>query len=79
MVKSTEPGSLFYSEAKDILQKIYMVEKKVKKLASQKLSILRIGCSISQVEPEILEIMANKIKRRISKLFIPRLFRIILF
>ena len=60
MVKSTEPGSLFYSEAKDILQKIYMVEKKVKKLASQKLSILRIGCS-SQVELEILEIPLIKL------------------
>ena len=38
-----------------------MVEKKVKKLASQKLSILRIGCS-SQVELEILEIPLIKLK-----------------
>lgn len=68
MVKSTEPGSLFYSEAKDILQKIYMVEKKVKKLANQKLSILRIGCS-SQVELEILEIPLIKLKEEFSTVY----------
>ena len=68
MVKSTEPGSLFYSEAKDILQKIYMVEKKVKKLASQKLSILRIGCS-SQVELEILEIPLIKLREEFPTVY----------
>ena len=49
MVKLTETGALFYGEAKDILQKMVMAEKKVQKIASQNLAILRIGCS-SQVE-----------------------------
>ena len=33
MVKLTETGALFYGEAKGILQKMVMAEKKVKKLA----------------------------------------------
>lgn len=45
MVKLTEPGALFYGEARDILQKMEMAEKKVKKLASNKMAVLRIGCS----------------------------------
>lgn len=34
MVKLTETGALFYGEAKGILQKMVMAEKKVKKIAS---------------------------------------------
>lgn len=45
-----------------------MVEKKVKKLANQKLSILRIGCS-SQVELEILEIPLIKLKEEFSTVY----------
>ena len=59
MVKLTETGALFYSEAKDILDKMIVAEKKVKKLASQKLAVLRIGCS-SQTE---LHTMENSLMR----------------
>ncbi len=45
VVKLTETGSLFYSEAKSILEKMDMAEKKVRKLANQKLTVLRVGCS----------------------------------
>lgn len=54
MVKLTETGALFYGEARDILQKLDMAEKKVRQLASQKLTVLRIGCS-SQAELAALE------------------------
>lgn len=54
MVKLTEAGALFYGEARDILQKMALAEKKVKRLASQKLSVLRIGCS-SQAELNAME------------------------
>lgn len=68
MVKLTETGALFYGEAKGILQKMVMAEKKVKKLASQKLAVLRIGCS-SQVELEALEQPLKKLKEYIPDVF----------
>lgn len=61
MVKLTETGAFFYSEAKDILQKMSMAEKKVKKLASRKLTVLRIGCS-SETELAGLERPLKKLK-----------------
>lgn len=54
VVKLTETGSLFYSEAKSILEKMDMAEKKVRKLANQNLTILRVGCS-SQAELKSME------------------------
>lgn len=68
MVKLTETGALFYGEAKDILQKMVMAEKKVKKLASQNLAVLRIGCS-SQIELEALEEPLKKLKEDIPDVF----------
>lgn len=67
MVKLTETGALFYQEAKDILQKMVMAEKKVKKLASQNLAILRIGCS-SQTELDYLEEPLKKLKELIDEI-----------
>lgn len=61
MVKLTETGALFYGEARDILQRMAMAEKKVKKLASQKLAVLRIGCS-SQTELSLLEESLRKLR-----------------
>lgn len=61
MVKLTETGAIFYREANDILQKMYMAEKKIQKIASQKLDILRIGCS-SQVELQRLEKPLQQLK-----------------
>lgn len=68
MVKLTETGALFYGEAKDILQKMVVAEKKVKKLASQNLAILRIGCS-SQVELDTLEQPLKRLKELIPDVF----------
>ena len=68
MVKLTETGALFYGEAKDILQKMAMAEKKVKKLASQNLAVLRIGCS-SQVEIDTLEQPLRSLKELLPDVF----------
>lgn len=68
MVKLTETGALFYSEAKDILQKMAVAEKKVKKLASQKLAVLRIGCS-SQAELGSLEKSLTKLKEEFPAVY----------
>lgn len=68
MVKLTETGAFFYGEAKGILQKMVMAEKKVKKLASQNLAVLRIGCS-SQVELEALEQPLKQLKEQIPDVF----------
>lgn len=45
MVKLTEAGTMFYNDAKEILSKMDLAEKRVKKMASQNISFLRIGCS----------------------------------
>ena len=66
--KLTETGALFYGEAKDILQKMAMAEKKVKKLASQNLAVLRIGCS-SQVEIDTLEQPLRSLKELLPDVF----------
>ena len=68
MVKLTETGVLFYGEAKGILQKMVIAEKKVKKIASQNLAILRIGCS-SQVELKTLEQPLKQLKEHIPDVF----------
>ena len=68
MVKLTETGALFYGEAKDILQKMVMAEKKVQKIASQNLAILRIGCS-SQVELKALELPLKRLKEHIPDVY----------
>lgn len=68
MVKLTETGALFYGEAKNILQKMVMAEKKVKKFASQKLAVLRIGCS-SQIELKALEQPLRRLKEYAPDVF----------
>lgn len=45
MVQLTEAGTLFYSDAKEILSKIDLAGKRLKKTADQNISVLRIGCS----------------------------------
>lgn len=45
MVKLTEAGNMFYRDAKEILTKIDMAQKKLHKIADEKVSFLRIGCS----------------------------------
>ncbi|MGO1044815.1 LysR family transcriptional regulator [Clostridioides difficile] len=45
MVRLTEMGNMFYSDAKDILNKIEVSQKRIAKATSQNTSFLRIGCS----------------------------------
>ncbi|MGX8832993.1 LysR family transcriptional regulator [Amedibacillus sp. YH-ame6] len=45
LVKLTESGSSFYSDAKEILSKIDLSQKRAQKVEKQKVSILRIGCT----------------------------------
>lgn len=45
LVKLTEAGSMFYNDAKDILSKIDISQKRVQKAEKMKTSVLRIGCS----------------------------------
>lgn len=45
MVKLTEAGTMFYSDAKEILSKIEIAEKRVKKITAQNISFIRLGCS----------------------------------
>ena len=61
IVKLTETGVFFYGEAKNILEKMDMAEKKVRRLANQNLSILRVGCS-SQTELKSMEQILCKLR-----------------
>lgn len=45
MVKLTEAGTMFYSDAKEIMSQIDIAEKRVKKITKQTISFIRIGCS----------------------------------
>lgn len=45
MVKLTDTGTMFYSDAKEILFRMELAEKRVKKMTSQNSSFIRIGCS----------------------------------
>lgn len=54
MVKLTEAGTMFYSDAKEIMTKIELAEKRVKKIADKNISFIRIGCS-SNAELAYLE------------------------
>lgn len=45
MVKLTEAGTMFYSDAKEIMSKIEIAEKRVQKMVAQNISSIRIGCS----------------------------------
>ena len=68
IVKLTEAGSLFYSEAKSILEKMDMAGKKVRKLTAQDLTVLRIGCS-SQAELKSLEHTLTDLREEFSEMY----------
>lgn len=58
-VKLTQAGSIFYGDAKELLAKIDMSQKRVKKMDEKKLSILRIGCSSNAELASLQEIFAD--------------------
>ena len=45
MVKLTEAGQQFYTDAKDILSRIDIAEKKIQKIAQKDISFFQIGCT----------------------------------
>lgn len=45
MVKLTEAGTIFYSDAKEIMSKMDVAEKRVKKITEQNTSFILIGCT----------------------------------
>lgn len=54
MVKLTESGAAFYEDAKEILEKIHVAEKKLQKIAGSATSFIKIGCT-SNAEFNILK------------------------
>lgn len=68
MVKLTEAGTMFYNDAKEILLKIDLAEKRVKKIASQDISFIKIGCS-SNAELVYLENVLYKLQITYPKVY----------
>lgn len=67
MVKLTDAGSMFYSDAKEILSKINVAEKKVQKITAQNISFIRIGCT-SNAELVHLENILHKLRDKYSQI-----------
>lgn len=63
IVQLTEIGTLFYSDAKDILNKINLSRKKISKNLSNNLSFLRIGCT-SYAELEQIQIILKNMNTK---------------
>lgn len=68
MVKLTTAGTLFYSDAKEILNKIYISQKRVQKIADQNISFLKIGCT-STAELSLLEPIINDLQTAFPQLY----------
>lgn len=68
MVKLTDAGNLFYSDAKEILSKIDIAEKKVKNITAQNISFIRIGCT-SNAELGYLENILHKLRDQYPQIF----------
>lgn len=54
MVKLTEAGTIFYNDAKEIVSKMELAEKRVQKISQQPVSLIKIGCT-SNGELSLLE------------------------
>lgn len=63
MVKLTEAGTMFYNDAKEIMSKIDVAEKRIKKAAKQNLSFIKIGCS-SNAELSYMENMLQNLQEK---------------
>ena len=72
IVKLTETGTLFYSDAKEILAAIELAGKKLQRIKNSDISFLRIGCSSSS-ELAILEKALRKMKELNPKVY-PQIF-----
>lgn len=68
MVKLTDAGNLFYSDAKEILTKMDVAEKRVQKMTAKNISFIRIGCT-SNAELVYLEKILHKLREKYSPIF----------
>ena len=79
MVRLTEAGTVFYEDAKDILIKMDVAEKKLKKVAERDVAFFKIGCS-SQGEfeylEEVLQVMQPRYPRVYPQVFIEDYFKL---
>lgn len=71
-VALTEAGAAFYSDARDILAKMSLAEKNIRKVADSGISFLRIGC-ISTAELGVLEEMLQDLRGAYPKVY-PQIF-----
>lgn len=71
-VRLTEAGATFYSDAREILEKISLAEKNIRKITNSDLSFLRIGC-ISTAEFVFLEEILSDMQAIYPKVY-PRIF-----
>lgn len=68
MVKLTMAGTIFYSDAKEILSKMDIAEKRVKKITSQNISFIKIGCS-SNAELLYLETILHDLQIKFPQVY----------
>lgn len=68
VVNLTEAGSMFYRDAKEILAKMDMAEQKLHKIANEKISFLRIGCS-SDAELSTLENVLCDLRKQFPNVY----------
>lgn len=68
MVQLTEAGTMFYSDAKEIMLKIELAEKRVQKMTTQNISFLRIGCS-SNAELIYVEDILHDLQKKYPRVY----------
>jgi DNA-binding transcriptional LysR family regulator len=68
MVKLTEAGTAFYSDAKEILMKIDISKKRAEKASSRNISFIRIGCT-SNVELNSLTEVLSDLQQKYPKVY----------
>ena len=68
MVKLTEAGQLFYTDAKDILGRIDIAEKKIQKIAQKDISFFQIGCT-SYEETSFFQPVLKEMRRQYPQVY----------
>lgn len=71
-VKFTEEGKIFYGDAKDILNKFDMAQKKLNKVIKEDASFIKIGCT-SYAELENIENILSSMKKKYPRVY-PQIF-----
>lgn len=68
MVKLTEAGTMFYSDAKEIMSKIEIAEKRVQRMITQNISFIRLGCS-SNAELDYMENILHDMQEKYPQVY----------